>query len=237
MEKISIIIPTYNRFHFLLNTIEYCKKQTYPNTEIIVINDCSTQKEYYEHDWGDVIIIHLKENSKTTFGHSCPGGYQRNFGIDIASGKYIAFCDDDDIWLPNKLELQIQAMQKHNCKMSSTDGLIGKGVYDPNKNYRKYNSEHYFGVLKNIYKKKGSDALDNDFPDVWDLKFANIHNCFICSSVIIHIDVINQVGHFVISRHADDYQYWKRALQFTNSAYVKDICFYYDAGHGNGKEY
>ena len=42
MDKVSVIIPTYNRFHFLLNTITSVKEQTYKNIEIIVINDCST---------------------------------------------------------------------------------------------------------------------------------------------------------------------------------------------------
>ena len=51
MDKVSVIIPTYNRFKYLLNTIESVKKQTYTNLEIIVINDKSTQKEYYEYDW------------------------------------------------------------------------------------------------------------------------------------------------------------------------------------------
>jgi glycosyltransferase involved in cell wall biosynthesis len=46
MDKISIIIPTYNRFNYLLNTIKSIKKQTYSNIEIIVVNDKSTQKEY-----------------------------------------------------------------------------------------------------------------------------------------------------------------------------------------------
>jgi teichuronic acid biosynthesis glycosyltransferase TuaG len=44
MELVSVIIPTYNRFKFVLNTIESVKNQTYKNFEIIVINDCSTEK-------------------------------------------------------------------------------------------------------------------------------------------------------------------------------------------------
>ncbi len=61
MEKISIIIPTYNRFNYLLNTIQSIKKQTYSNIEIIVVNDKSTQKDYYNYDWknNNIKIIHL----------------------------------------------------------------------------------------------------------------------------------------------------------------------------------
>ena len=69
MEKVSVIIPTFNRFKYLMNTIESVKKQTYNNLEIIVVNDRSTQKEYYDYDWNadNIIIIHLEQNSKQKF--------------------------------------------------------------------------------------------------------------------------------------------------------------------------
>jgi glycosyltransferase involved in cell wall biosynthesis len=50
MEKVSVIVPTYNRFNYLMNTIESIKKQTYKNLEIILVNDKSTQEEYYNYD-------------------------------------------------------------------------------------------------------------------------------------------------------------------------------------------
>jgi glycosyltransferase involved in cell wall biosynthesis len=60
MDKVSVIIPTYNRFEYLLRTIKSVIEQTYSNLEIIIVNDCSTQKEYYEYDWNthNIIIIH-----------------------------------------------------------------------------------------------------------------------------------------------------------------------------------
>ena len=99
MDKVSVIIPTYNRFKYLLNTIKSVKAQTYLNIEIIVVNDKSIQKEYYDYDWesNNIKIIHLEKNSKEIFGYAC-AGFVRNKGIELSSGKYIAFCDDDDIW-------------------------------------------------------------------------------------------------------------------------------------------
>lgn len=239
MEKVSVIIPTFNRFKYLLNTIESVKKQTYTNLEIIVVNDCSTQKEYYNYDWdaNNVSIIHLDQNSKQKFGFACPGGYQRNFGIEKSTGKYIAFCDDDDIWFPKKIELQIIAMKKSGCKMSSTDGLIGNGYYNKNRKYKKYNLEYYYKTLQNIYRRKKSNLLENGFPKIWTLEFLKIHNCMICSSVILDKEVINKVGKFIIGNYGEDYEYWLRALKHTNSVYVDDVCFYYDKGHGDGQNY
>ena len=115
MEKVSVIIPTFNRFKYLLNTIESVKNQTYTNLEIIVINDRSSQPEYYNYNWeaNNIIIIHLDKNSKDIFGFPCPNYVE----ISVKStGKYIAICDDDDLWFPKKIELQIDAMKKTGCK-------------------------------------------------------------------------------------------------------------------------
>jgi glycosyltransferase involved in cell wall biosynthesis len=239
MDKVSIIIPTYNRFSFLLNTIKSVKEQTYQNIEIIVVNDCSTQKEYYDYDWtgNNIIIIHLKKNTKSIFGYGC-AGFVRNNGIKISNGKYIAFCDDDDIWFSRKIELQIKEMKKSGCKMSSTDGLIGNGIFNPTKSYKKYNAEHYYKILQNIYRKNGSDLLDNGFPNIWNLDFLKIHNCVICSSVIIEKDILDKINNMNhVKNGQEDYDCWLRALHHTNSVYVKDICFYYDNGHGYGRNY
>ena len=235
-EKVSVIIPTFNRFKYLMNAIQSIKKQTYTNLEIIVVNDKSTQKEYYDYDWkaSNIVIIHLDKNSKEKFGFAC-AGYVRNKGIEISTGEYIAFCDDDDIWFPKKIELQINAMKKSGCKMCSTDGLIGNGVYDENKKYKKYNAEHFFATLQNIYRRKNSDFLENGFPKIWTLDFLKIHNCAICSSVILYKEIINKVGMFSIIGSGEDYDYWLRALKYTNCVYIDDICFYYDNGHGDGQ--
>lgn len=239
MEKVSIIIPTFNRFLYLLNTIASIKDQTYPDIEIIVVNDKSTQEEYYTHDWNKegVIMIHLPENTKTTFGYVC-AGHVRNTGIEKATGHYIAFCDDDDIWFPSKLHLQIDAMKETGCRMSSTDGLLGHGVYNPRKRYMKYNSENCYPMLKEKYNKYGSDALDNGFPKIWTMEFLKIHNCVICSSVVMEKTLLDDIGNMkCVNNGNEDYDCWLRALGHTNLVYVDDICFYYDNNHGNGQNY
>jgi glycosyltransferase involved in cell wall biosynthesis len=236
MEKVNVVIATFNRFYYLLNTIKSIKEQTYKNIEIIVVNDCSTQKEYYEYDWNanNIIIVHLEENSKQKFGFAC-AGYVRNNGIQISTGKYVAFCDDDDIWFPNKLELQINAMEETGCKMSSTDGLIGNGIYNSNNKYQKYNAEYYYNELQHIYKNKGSTLLDNGIPHIWDYNFLKIHNCVICSSVLIEKEILDKINNMrFVKNGLEDYDCWLRALKHTNTVYVKDICFYYDNWHGDG---
>lgn len=239
MDKVSVIIPTYNRFKYLLNTVESIRKQTYTNFEIIVVNDASTQKEYYDFDWNaiDVKMIHLDVNTKQIFGYvSC--GYVRNRGIEEATGKYIAFCDDDDIWFSKKLELQMIAMETSGCKMCSTDGFIGCGTYDESKKYKKYNAEHYNATLKRIYKSKKSKLLENGFPRIWTHEFLKIHNCIIGSSVIIERQILEKINNFRdLKSSEEDYDCWLRALQHTDSIYIDEVCFYYDNNHGDGREY
>ena len=237
MDKVSVVIPTFNRFKYLLNTIKSVKEQTYKNIEIIVVNDCSTEKEYYTYDWKatNVIIIHLEQNTKTIFGYAC-AGFVRNKGIEKAGGQYIAFCDDDDIWFPKKIEIQLKAMKETGCKMSSTDGLIGRGVYDSKKMYKKFNAEHNYSFIQNIYRKHVGHF--QGFPNIWNLAFLKINNCVICSSVLLKKEILDKINNMkCVKNGQEDYDCWLRALEHTNSVYVKDICFYYDSGHGNGQNY
>jgi glycosyltransferase involved in cell wall biosynthesis len=205
--------------------------------EIIVVNDGSTQEDYYNYDFGEFVnIIHLSENSKTVFGFNHPG-YVRNEGIKKTKGNYVAFCDDDDMWFPKKIELQLRAMKKTGCKMSATDGLIGGGVYDSKKMYKKFISEHFDNTLRAIYREKGKDSLlKNGFPDVWDYEFLSVHNCVVCSSVVIEKAILDKIDNFnnLKPPPGEDYDCWMRALRHTNIAYIKDVCFYYDDNHGDG---
>jgi len=100
--KISVIIPTYNRKNLIENAITSVLNQTYKNLEVLIIDDGSTDntKEIIDK-FSDkrVKYIKLKENLGSSNA--------RNIGIKMATGKYISFQDSDDIFYPNKLEFQI----------------------------------------------------------------------------------------------------------------------------------
>jgi glycosyltransferase involved in cell wall biosynthesis len=102
--KISIVISAYNRPAPLVEAVASALAQTYANKEVIVVDDCSpVDLKAALAQFGDRIVYHRKE---TGGGPSAT----RNVGVAIASGEYVAFLDDDDIWLPNKLEVQLAAM-------------------------------------------------------------------------------------------------------------------------------
>lgn len=115
MDTVSVIIPVYNRSNSLKDAVESVLLQTYKPSEIIVIDDGSflpastILKNYKSH----IKIITLENNK----GVSCA----RNEGIKKSTGKYIAFLDSDDIFLPKKIENQLQFMQDNGYYVSHTD--------------------------------------------------------------------------------------------------------------------
>ena len=104
-DLVSVIMPMYNAEPFVKYAIESVISQSYYNWELLIIDDCSKDnsakiaKEYAE---GDERIYYLK--TERSSGSPC---IPRNIGILRSSGRYIAFLDSDDVWLPNKLDRQL----------------------------------------------------------------------------------------------------------------------------------
>ncbi|MBW2937714.1 glycosyltransferase family 2 protein [Aureisphaera sp. CAU 1614] len=133
MPLVSIIIPTYNRPEMLRLTLDSLGKQTFLDYEIIVVDDgtANNLNKLLCEQYNQVYYFKI-ENSG---GPSKP----RNFGIKKSKGKYLAFVDDDDLWLPQKLEKQVAILEDHPnygivhcpCKVINTLGeetseIIGK---------------------------------------------------------------------------------------------------------------
>ena len=120
-ELVSVIMPTYNASKFLADSIESVLNQTYTNLELLITDDCSSDdtisilKEFAQRD-KRVKVKYLRSNVGPAIA--------RNRSIERAKGRYIAFCDCDDRWMPNKLELQIAHMRKHDCALCSSSYLI-----------------------------------------------------------------------------------------------------------------
>ena len=114
-------MPTYNAGKFLVDSIESVLGQTYTNLELLITDDGSTDntidilKDYSERD-KRVKVKYLKDNVGP--------GVARNRSIERAKGRYIAFCDCDDRWFPDKLEKQIAHMTRKDCALCSSSYLI-----------------------------------------------------------------------------------------------------------------
>ena len=104
---VSVIIPTHNREQFLEEAINSVSEQTFNDLEILVIDDGSIV------NYAKTICSKYKN---CTYYYKENGGLSsaRNFGISKAKGAYIAFLDDDDRWVLNKLEKQVQVLDEMN---------------------------------------------------------------------------------------------------------------------------
>ena len=111
-QLVSVIITTHNRQELLSRAIESVLLQSYQNIECIVVDDASEDgtKEYCESIESINYVRISKDESKG-------GNYARNLGIKNALGEYIAFLDDDDYWLPEKIEKQINLLIEKQCSL------------------------------------------------------------------------------------------------------------------------
>ena len=116
-ELVSIIMPSYNTGRFIAETVRSVLAQTYTDWELIIVDDCSTDNtdEVIAEYLGDKRIRYIKNERNSGAAVS------RNRALREATGKWIAFLDSDDLWLPEKLEKQIAFMKENGYAFSYTE--------------------------------------------------------------------------------------------------------------------
>jgi teichuronic acid biosynthesis glycosyltransferase TuaG len=114
---VSIITPTYNSEKYIKKTIESVFCQTYKNWELLIIDDNSSDLGF------SIAIAYAKKDSRVKIkklDKNIGAAEARNIGLKLARGKYISFLDSDDIWLKNKLAIQVEYMEKEQIPISFT---------------------------------------------------------------------------------------------------------------------
>ena len=154
---VSIIMPSYNTANYIKDTINSVISQTYTEWELLIIDDCSpdNSNEIIE-SYKDSRIRLLKNSS------NLGAALSRNYGLREAKGKYIAFIDSDDTWSSDKLEKQVQFIEKNNFSFIYCDYRIClNGVWEnvirtaPNKvNKRSIYNYCYFSTITVMYDKE-----------------------------------------------------------------------------------
>ena len=174
MLKVSVIIPTYNNGKYICEAIDSIFAQTYSDYEIIVIDDGSTDntKEIIERFSGRLRYIYKKNGGISS---------ARNAGIHASKGKYLAFLDADDVWLPEILEKQIKVLEKNTkvglvytakYMMDETGRLTG----DVRPHYPARNTNELFKgriICMSVLAKKDTiikaGMFDEEMPNLEDL--------------------------------------------------------------------
>lgn len=154
---VSVVMPAYNSATFISEAIGSVLAQTWANWELLVIDDASTDStvkivEEYSVKHPNIRLLKNSTNQGT--------GAARNSGIKAATGRFIAFLDADDLWLPGKLEKQLKFMQEKNLAMTFSSYYLmdeeGKPLNKevkalPVLTYDKLLKSNYVGNLTGIY--------------------------------------------------------------------------------------
>lgn len=216
-DLVSIITPSYNTALYIAETIKSVQAQTYINWEMIIVDDCSTDNtdEVVASFFYDSRIRYIKNKKNSGAAVS------RNYALREAKGKWIAFLDSDDLWMPDKLQKQISFMKENNYHFSYTDYIEideeskanGKIVTGP-RCITKYGMYNYcwIGCLTVMYDANTvgliqiADIKKNNDYAMW-LKVCRKSNCYLLEETLA--------------------KYRKRSGSISNHGYVKMIKWHY----------
>ena len=203
---VTVVIPTYNRHDLVVQTIASVLGQTYENFEILVVDDGSTDNTSE--------VIEAISDGRVRYIRRENAGFPaapRNTGIQQAQGKYIAFLDSDDLWLPEKLQCQIDVMESRAhvnlvyCQAvpfyGSTD-VLGDPWPDP----KVASSGRVFESL----------AVSNNFMP--------------CLTVMIRRSVLDQTGLFDEDpglKGAEDFDLWLRIAYLSEVYFIPQVLALY----------
>lgn len=194
MPKVSVITPAYNAEKYLKQTIKSVQKQTFSDWEMIISDDCSTDdtvriaEEMAEKDQRIIVV-----KNKYNLGVAST----RNSAIEKANGQYIAFVDSDDLWLPHKLEEQLEFMEENKYVLTYT-------------NYKKFISETN-EILPKIIRAPKFMTAEKIYGDT----------SIGCLTVMVNRDLSGPF-HMPVIDHTEDNITWQRILSKGFIAYRLD---------------
>ena len=210
--KVSIIIPTYNRAKLLSRAIKSVLDQTFKDFELIIVDDGSTDNTR------QAVERFQKRDSRIKYiwqENSGAPARPKNTGIKNAKGNYIAFLDDDDEWLSEKLEKQLELFEG----LESDLGFVGCNILVINESNKKiwreykiprYSSQIFFEEL-----------LEGNF-------------ILTSSSIMIKKEVLDKIGLFDENlKFGDDWDLWLRISKKYRFAFVPDFLVKYYIHQGS----
>jgi len=204
LPKVSIIIPVYNGANYLSEAIDSALTQDYPNIEVLVVNDGST-------DQGKTERIASLYGDKIRYFHKRNGGVASalNYGIKEMAGEYFSWLSHDDIYMSNKISKEIESLARLDDKKRMI--CCGYEVVDENRN---------FLYEINPVKEYGTDKLEIPL-------FPVFRCCINGCGLLIHRSHFERVGTFDEKLlTTQDYDLWFRILRGEQLHFIDDICFY-----------
>jgi glycosyltransferase involved in cell wall biosynthesis len=238
MASVTVVVPTYNRAALLEATLRSILVQTVPIDEIIVVDDGSTDNTEEVCGRQPKSVRYIRQQN------SGLPAVARNRGIDQASGSWIALCDSDDIWHPQKLEVQLAAMKAAGVEWSVTGfELIGPdGMRVPSrrlgferefavfKQTRRTPSEHFARWLARTQIPTSVGSVDVFSGDAFGMLFEG--NVCLTSTALIARHLLSRAGTFDPGFiRAEDTEFFHRLSAYAPVAIVMHPLIEYRVGH------
>ena len=209
-DLVSVIIPTYKRVDQTLRAIHSCLNQSYDSVQIIVVDDGSGF-EYKRR-----LQEHFKSENRVEIyeiDHCGHPGIVRNFGLSKAKGGWIAFLDSDDMWISEKLELQLG--------LAASSGALA--------------------ICSNAIASHDQRLLlDRQVTGSLSLFDLVARNSIVNSSVLIRRDLLNKVGGVVdqgSALGAEDFATWLRVAFFSDWEYLNVPTIYYESASSDSMKF
>ena len=202
---VSVVIPTFNRARQVQAALKSVLAQTYREFEAIVVDDGSTDGT------GDAIQELISNGAKQVRYFFQPNQGQsaaRNKGTDEARGEWVAFLDSDDVWLPEKLEWQVRAIEQFQgkCCACITDARLVDNLGMDTTAFRE-SGKHYEETL-GMYPEAAGNLVKSRDP-------------FWVSTLLVRTDVVKQIGWFDPHlEYAEDHDFLFRLSLVTSFCYV-----------------
>jgi len=218
---VSVIIPTYKRREALAKALDSLKAQTYKNIEVIIINDC-TEKEWIDDvsntasKYAGFFTLNLIHNNGK---HGSAAS--RDAGISVAKGAYVTFLDDDDYYLPKKIESQLTKMVKTDADFSITD----LEQYDENGKFVEKRDRSYITSTKN--------------EDLF--KYHYLYHLTCTNTLMFKADYLRKIGGFNCEDMGDEFYLVEKAIEnggklcYDNNCYVHTVIHTKEFGISNGE--
>jgi len=202
---VSVVIAAYDIAEYLPDAIDSALAQTYPNVEVVVVNDGSTDDTAAILErYGDRIVTVTQENRGLASA--------RNSGIRAARGELIGLLDGDDLWLPERLTKLVPVLEaRPDLGMVTSDSFM---------------MDETVATTRHLYREQRK----RPFPESEDLQIAEIacYN-FMFVSVVFRRELVDRFGMFTDGmRRAEDYELWTRYLiGGTRAGFVDEPLGYY----------
>lgn len=226
MKDYVVVTPTRNRWQTLLRAVRSALGQTVPPTEVFVVDDASTDERYrWLDDLVDdarLTILRREVSSRDAHGVGFAVGAVRNVALQhirrIGFEGWIAFLDDDDEWLPEKMARQFEAAEKYDSHRAICTNALNRNAD---------------GVITGFHHPDHGRQLDGPLWDVTGI--VRTLNPVINSSAIVHTDIANRLGDQQATGFGEDWDYWRRAAVLTPILRIDEPLVFYTVG--NAKEY